>query len=125
MSIQIRPSRRAAVTALAGDPAAASVYGPVDGFDVVNDTGHETCGFEIELEGVHSSDVYRSFAEPYIRYSAPSLSDTATGVRIRSQANWNPATQTFLPVTRPAARGYVRDSCWTLGLGSSYDAAGC
>ena len=33
--------------ALAGTPAAASVYGPLDNFDVVNDTGSDTCGFEI------------------------------------------------------------------------------
>ena len=131
MSIQIGMNRRAAViavaAALASGPASASVYGPVENFDVVNDTGHETCGFEIELEDVHSSDIYRTFAAPYIRYGTPSLSDTATGVRIRYQGTWNPATQTFSPVTPPAAPGYVpaSDSCWTIGLGSAYDAAGC
>lgn len=59
MSSQIWPSRRAAVSALAvalaGNPAAARVYGPVDDFDGVDDTGLESCGFEIELGGVHNS----------------------------------------------------------------------
>ena len=59
MSSQIWPSRRAAVSALPAalpsNPAAARVYGPVDECDVVDDIGQESCGFEIELEGVHSS----------------------------------------------------------------------
>jgi hypothetical protein len=36
-----------------GGASASSLYGPLDNFDVVNDTGQETCGFEIEIEGVH------------------------------------------------------------------------
>jgi hypothetical protein len=108
-------------------PAGASVYGPLDNFDVVNDTGHDTCGFEIEIEGVHGADVYRTFDAPYIRYQTPTITDTATGVLIRYKGAWDPATRTFLQKTPPAAPGYVpaSDSCWTGGLGSSYDASGC
>jgi len=113
--------------ALASGPAAASVYGPLDNFDVVNDTGQPTCGFEIEIEGVHSADVYRTFSAPMIRYADPTLTDTPTGVVIRYRATYDPATRTFSPTTPPAAPGYVPafDSCWTGGLGSGYDAAGC
>jgi hypothetical protein len=116
----------ASLTLLAA-PGQASVYGPLDNFDVVNDTGHETCGFEIEIEGVHSADIYRTFEAPYIRYAPPTLTDTASGVRIRYQGTWNPATQTFSPVTPPAPPGYVPadDSCWTGGLGAAYENAGC
>lgn len=112
---------------LASAPASASMYGPLDNFDVLNDTGGETCGFEIELEGVHSADVYRTFSAPEIRYAAPTLTDTPTGARIRYQATWDPATHTFFPVTPPAAPGYVPadDSCWVGGLGAGYDGAGC
>jgi hypothetical protein len=111
----------------AGAPAAASVYGPLDNFDVVNDTGHETCGFEIEIEGVHGAEVYRTFDAPYIRYGTPTKIDTPTGVIIRYQGTWDPATHQFLEKTPPAAPGYVpaSDSCWTGGLGSGYAATGC
>src|SRR5512145_3246092 len=99
---------------LVGGPAAASVYGPLDNFDVVNDTGQDTCGFEIEIEGVHSADVYRTFDAPYIRYGTPTLTDTATGVLIHYQGAWDPVSRTFLQATPPAAPGYVpaADSCW-------------
>lgn len=112
---------------VAAGPAAASVYGPLDNFDVVNDTGQETCGFEIEIEGVRKAEVYRTFHEPYIRYAPPTLTDTPTGVVIRYQGAWDPATRTFLQKTPPAAPGYVPadDSCWTGGLGSAYDGSGC
>jgi hypothetical protein len=46
--------------ALSTSPASGSVYGPLDNFDVVNDTGNETCGFEIEIEGVKSPEIYRT-----------------------------------------------------------------
>jgi hypothetical protein len=113
--------------AFAGGPAAASVYGPLDNFDVVNDTGQPTCGFEIEIEGVHSADVYRTFDAPYIRYEAPAMTDTPTGVLIRYKGAWDPTTHTFSQSTPPAAPGYVpaADSCWTGGLGNAYDASGC
>ncbi len=113
--------------AMASGPAASSVYGPLANFDVVNDTGHDTCGFEIEIEGVHSAEVYRTFHAPSIRYVAPTLTDTATGVLIHYEGVWDAATQTFLQSTPPAAPGYVprADSCWTVGLGSGYAAAGC
>jgi len=112
---------------LGSGPAAASVYGPLDNFDVVNDTGQETCGFEIEIEGVHKAEVYRTFEAPYIRYEPPTLTDTPTGVVIRYQGAWDAASHTFLQKTPPAAPGYVPadDSCWTGGLGSAYEASGC
>lgn len=118
----------AAVAALCtGGPAGASVYGPLDNFDVVNDTGSDTCGFEIELEGVHSADVYRTFDAPSIRYATPTMTDTPSGVLIRYRGAWDPASQTFLQKTPPAAPGYVpaSDSCWTGGLGAAYAASGC
>jgi hypothetical protein len=112
---------------LGSGPAAASIYGPLDNFDVVNDTGQDVCGFEIEIEGVHKAEVYRTFETPYIRYLPPTLTDTPTGVVIRYQGEWDPATRTFLQKTPPAAPGYVPadDSCWTGGLGAAYESSGC
>ena len=116
-----------ALALTSGQADASGVYGTLGNFDVVNDTGHETCGFEIEIEGVHGAEVYRTFHAPYIRYDAPILSDTPAGVVIRYQGAWDPATQTFQQKTPPAAPGYVprSDSCWTIGLGAAYASSGC
>lgn len=118
--------------AFAGTQASAtSVYGTLGNFDVVNDTGSETHGFEIELEGISSADIYRTFNTPYIRYNTPTLTDynngTTHGVIVRYASSWDPATQTFAQITPMAAAGYVprSDSCWTLGLGASYAGSGC
>jgi hypothetical protein len=43
---------------------AQTIYGTLDNFDVINDTGGETHGFEIELEGITSSDVAYTFGTP-------------------------------------------------------------
>lgn len=111
----------------AAGSARASVYGPLANFDVVNDTGEDMCGFEIEIEGVHSGDIYRTFAAPQIRYPRPTLIDTPTGVIVHYEGEWDPATGTFLQRTPPAAPGYQprQDSCWTGGLGPQYEASGC
>lgn len=115
------------VAVLTGTPAWASVYGPLANFDVVNDTGSDTCGFEIELEGIEPSHIYRTFSAPNIRYGRPEVQDTGTGVLIRYRGVWDPSSGTFLQKTPPAAPGYVprNDSCWTGGLGSGYASAGC
>ena len=112
---------------LATQALASSVYGPIDNFDVVNDTGGDVCGFEIEMEDVHSADIYRTFDAPYIRYATPTLIDTATGVIVHYQGVYDSASHTWTQKTPPAVPGYVpaSDSCWTYGLGAAYDAAGC
>ena len=40
---------------------AASVFGSLGNFDVINDTGFTAHGFEIDLEGLHSSDITDTF----------------------------------------------------------------
>jgi len=117
----------AALAAIGGLPAGASVFGPLDNFDVVNDTGSDTCGFEIEIEGVHAAEVYRTFEFPYIRYAPPTLTDTATGVLIQYRGAYDTTARRFIDRTPPAVPGYVpaSDSCWTLGLGAAYEASGC
>ena len=104
----------AASALLAGPAPASSLYGPLDNFGVVDDTGDETCGFEIEIEGVSSREIYRTFAAPHIRYAPPRRIDADTGVRIRCEAEWDPETGTWLQRTPPAPPGFIpgRDSCW-------------
>jgi len=61
-------------------PALASVmFGSLSNFDVVNDTGQITRGFEIELEGVSPADISYTFGSPYIRYGDPVKVATGTG----------------------------------------------
>lgn len=107
--------------------AASSLYGPLANFDVVNDTGDDTCGFEIEIEGISGADVYRTFAAPYIRYGAPRILDGPRGVIVRYEAEWDEEAGAWLQRTPPAPPGYVPgpDSCWTVGLGPAYETSGC
>lgn len=51
----------------ASDGAAFTTYGTLDNFDVINDTGSECHGFEIELEGIASTDIAYTFGAPYQR----------------------------------------------------------
>ncbi|MHB1035712.1 MAG: PEP-CTERM sorting domain-containing protein [Pirellulales bacterium] len=65
-------------------PALASpIFGSLGNFDVINDTGQVTRGFEIELEGVNPADVVYTFGNPYIRYGDPVKVATPTGTIVR------------------------------------------
>ncbi len=53
-------------------PSQATVmYGTLGNFDVINDTGRDAHGFEIEYEGLHSTDI--GYTWTYSRYGNPSL----------------------------------------------------
>src|SRR5512134_3250786 len=77
-----------AVALFAAGRQAPLTYGTLDNFDVINDTGQETHGFEIELEGISSTDVSYTFAAPYIRYETPTIVPTPTGVIVRYAATY-------------------------------------
>jgi len=53
----------AASMAIRPGVGAASVFGSLGHFDVINDTGFTAHGFEIDLEGLHSSDITDTFEE--------------------------------------------------------------
>ncbi len=116
---------------LTAQAQAPAMVGTLGNFDVLNNTGEETHGFEIQLEGVHSADIYRIFGNwggtNVIRYGAGTATDYAGGVYIRWTSPWDPNTQTFtlatpLPGNRTTVPG---ESCWTLGMGAAYYSAGC
>src|SRR6478609_385380 len=72
---------------------ASIAYGTINNFDCVNDTGVEAHGFEIELVGIHSTDV--TYTYDYNHYGIPKIrednSDPANPrVFIRYAANLNP-----------------------------------
>src|SRR5690349_921872 len=74
--------------------ATAAVIGFLGNFDVINDTGQTAYGFEIELEGLHSSDITDVFGGPgrgfptgrgfdpatsVERYGSPTIADYTNG----------------------------------------------
>ncbi len=89
-------------------PATAqTLYGSLSNFDVINDTGKPCHGFEIELDGLSTSDVVYTFGtppgdpSPYIRYSTPEIVPIAGGVVVRYASPYDPTTG--WAATTPAA----------------------
>lgn len=117
--------------------ATASVFGYLGNFDVINDTGQTAYGFEIELEGLHSSDITDVFGGPgrgfptgrgydpvtsVERYGSPTISEYTNGVifgtRVTYSAlydgtNWDYSTPSGTFIT-------PGDNCWS-GGGVGYD----
>ncbi len=101
--------------------AYAGAYGSLANFDVVNDTGKTAHGFEIDIEGIHSTDISSLFGAanrwPNMeRYGAPVVTDTGAGVKIVYQATYNGVWSAGTPSgTLPVSPS---DSCWPLGAPS-------
>lgn len=104
-----------------------TLFGTLTNFDVFNDTGQETHGFEIELDGITSKDVTVTFGSPYqARYGTPALVDFSGGVFVRYQSTYDPARQIFTGTTPvpPAITPTAGHSCWTGGA-PGYLTSGC
>lgn len=85
--------------ALSGPASAQQMIGALSNFDVFNDTGQETHGFEIELDGLTSAEVPYWFGAPYERYGDPKLVDFPGGVYVRYESAYDRSTGTFLQAT--------------------------
>jgi hypothetical protein len=67
----------------------ATIYGSVGNFDVVNNTGEDACGFEMELEGVaYDPNIY---SYPATRYGRAVLSAYTTGTVSGTRVTWKSA----------------------------------
>jgi hypothetical protein len=121
--------------AIAPSVATASVIGYLGNFDVINDTGQTAYGFEIELEGLHSSDISDVFGGPgrgfpsgrgydpatsVERYGSPTISEYSNGAifgtRVTYSAlydgtNWDYGT----PTTPSGTFVTPGDNCWSGG----------
>lgn len=121
--------------AFAPSAAQAAVIGFLGNFDVINDTGQTAYGFEIELEGIHSSEVTDVFGGPgrgfptgrgydketsVERYGSPTITEytsgAAFGTRVRYSAiydgtNWDYST----PTTPSGTFVTPGDNCWSGG----------
>lgn len=83
---------------------AATMYGALSNFDVINDTGSVCRGFEIELEGLTSADIVYTFGDPYTRYGNPVVvaNNSGTGVIVRYTASYTAGTWSAgTPVSDP------------------------
>lgn len=78
--------------------SSAGVIGMLGNFDVINDTGKTAHGFEIELEGLHASDITDTFggagrgfpsgrgfdpANSVVRYGSPTITEYSNGGELR------------------------------------------
>ncbi|MFN8491441.1 MAG: hypothetical protein U0350_27840 [Caldilineaceae bacterium] len=104
--------------------SSATVFGSLGNFDVVNNTGHDAHGFEIQLEGLTQNDVYYTFSAQ--RYGAPTVVPYATGVYVRWASPWDNNAQQFAQTTlaHPANTPFVQGGCYQWN-GASYDTSGC
>ena len=75
-----------ASTAFAAFAQTATIYGSVGNFDVVNNTGQDACGFEMELEGVAYSPNIYSYS--WTRYGAAVLSPYTVGAVSGTRVTW-------------------------------------
>ena len=109
-----------AVTALLALPAAsqaqtATISGALGNFDVINYTGHDAHGFEIELEGLQPNDVYYTFNAN--RYGAPKILPSALGTIVR----WENLATATIPKTPGTP---FAGTCYQWG-GAAYATSGC
>lgn len=112
-----------------------TIIGYPANFDVYNNTGAPTYGFEIEADGIQPSDVTRAFPSNFpvppgspcvIRYCSASVIPFAGGVYIRWESPYDPVAGQFT-LSTPVNNGTVAtgESCWTGALGARYPDAGC
>lgn len=129
-----------AAVAAAGLPAVAhaGVIGMLGNFDVINDTGKTAHGFEIDLEGLHASQVTDTFggagrgfptgrgfdpANSVERYGSPIITEYSNGATFGTRvtyrgvfdgSNWDYGTPSGTFIT-------PGDNCWS-GGGLGYSA---
>lgn len=132
--------------AAAPRPGHAAIIGFLGNFDAVNDTGSVAHGFEIELEGLHSSDVSDTFGGPgrpfqsgrgfdpsaaVQRYGAPEITEYSNGSVFGTRVTYrglfdvtNSRWDFGTPSIDPLNNVFVTpgDNCWT-GGGTGYGAA--
>lgn len=130
---------RIALAALAGASlasmaSATSVFGALDNFDAVNDTGVETHGFEIFIEDAsftraHITSVFgldRNFGVPpqsVERYGAPTITELpGVGVKITYRSDF--VNGAWAVGTQPGTFPNPGDSCWIFG-GVGYPNISC
>jgi hypothetical protein len=91
----------ALLTAPIASQAQVTLFGSLANFDVYNDTGQETHGFEIELDGITQQQAYYAFSAT--RYGGATMVPFAGGVYVRWTSSYNATTQQFTTATQVPA----------------------
>jgi hypothetical protein len=109
------------LTPIASQAQTAVLFGALSNFDILNDTGQVTYGFEIELDGISS------IGGAYIgnRYGQPAVVPFQGGVYVRYMSPWDAAAQRFVTGTIVATNftPTTGHQC-LLGL-PTYQSSGC
>ena len=139
---KLKPTTLLMALSLAMTPniGTASVIGFLGNFDVINDTGSTAHGFEIELEGLHSSDITDTFGgagrgfpsgrgfDPLtsvVRYGAPSVAEySLNGVFAGTKVTYLGAFDGSKWDFGTPSGNFITpgDNCWS-GGGVGYSAA--
>ena len=102
-------------------------FGTLSNFDVFNDTGQETHGFEIELDGISPSQVTYEFGAPYERYGNPTVTAIPSGTLVTYASAYDAGTnqwQTGTPLAPSTITPTMGHQCWT-GGSATYVTDGC
>src|SRR5258708_34659982 len=71
----------------------ATLLGSLANFDVLNDTGQDTHGFEIDLQGVSRAQIISAF--PATRYGAPPYVPFTGGISVIWASPYDSSNQRF------------------------------
>lgn len=101
----------------------AAIYGSLGNFDVANYTGHDACGFEVDVSGVTMADIAGGFDMQ--RYGAPKIQAYTGGVRLTWSSSVDASTNSCgeRTVSLPLGRNFG-GTCYQWN-GGTYDQAGC
>jgi hypothetical protein len=100
-----------------------TLFGALSNFDVLNDTGEDAHGFEIEIDGVTSQDIGGTFSGN--RYGAPTIESFAGGVYVRYRSPWDPDTQQFATGTPIATNFTPTAGHQCISAIPAYQTSGC
>jgi hypothetical protein len=113
----------AAVLAAAPVSAQVTLYGTLSNFDVVNDTGGEVHGFEIEFHGVTSIMSYYNWN----RYGPPQVTalPAGDGVYVRWMSPYDPSSGVWITGTPQAIKPTVMTGHQCIQGTPGYATSGC
>ena len=89
----------AVVLAAIATPGRAAIYGTMSNFDVFNDTPHDAYGAELELEGIHSADVYNTYPSHFDHRSVTEYDNGVTFATRVDFSGYNFSPTGYLPPT--------------------------
>jgi hypothetical protein len=104
--------------AIAPNAGSAAVIGFLGNFDVINDTGQTAHGFEIDLEGLHVSDISDVFGGPGRGFPTGRGFDPATSVERYGSPTITEYTQGAVFGTKVTYSGIYDGTNWDYGTPS-------